>query len=284
MAILNNKRKLSRVLISPYTVLTSSLRAMPDFIIIGAAKCGTTSLYNYLIKHPNIKSAFQKEPNFFSKHFDKGIAFYKSQFPFCRKGFITGEASPSYFSYPPAPQRIAKLIPSVKLIVLLRNPTDRAYSLYHHKLKYLSNKDSYSFKEAITKEPERLDRKLEKIINCQNYYDSKDYYKVYKKYYHYAYLHSCIYIKSIKQWLNIFPREQLLVLKSEDLYNDPVNTYERAVEFLNLPRHILREYDTYNSGYYPKMDTATRSYLIEYFKPYNRMLSEYLELDLDWNR
>ena len=284
MAIFTNKRKLARAIISPYSLLTSSLRAMPDFIIIGAAKCGTTSLYNYLIKHPNIKSAFQKEPSFFNKHFDKGISFYKSQFPFYGQDFITGEASPGYFSYPPAPQRIAKLLPSVKLIVLLRNPTDRVYSLYHHKLKYLGDKDSYSFKEAISKEPERLDKELERIINCQNYFNSKNYYQLYKKYYHHAYLQSCVYIKFIKQWLNIFPREQLLVLKSEDLYNDPVNTYEQTLQFLNLPEHDLQGYKKHNSNYYPKMNTATRSYLIEYFQPYNKILSEYLKIDFDWDK
>lgn len=284
MAILTNKRKLARVLISPYMVLTSHLRAMPNFIIIGAAKCGTTSLYNYLIKHPNINPAFQKEPNFFSKHFNKGITFYKSQFPFRRKGFITGEASTSYFSYPPAPHRIAKIIPSTKLVVLLRNPIDRAYSLYYHNLKHLGNKDSYSFKEAINKEPERWDRELGEIVDCQSSCNLKNYYRLYKKHYHHAYLHRCIYIKFIRQWLNIFPREQLLVLKSEDLYEDPVYTYQKTLQFFNLPEHNLREYNKHNPNHYPEMDTATRNYLVGYFKPYNRLLSEYLKIDFDWDK
>lgn len=284
MAIITNKRQLARVLISPYIILTNLLRAMPNFIIIGASKCGTTSLYNYLIKHPNIKSAFQKEPNFFDIHFDKGITFYKSQFPLYRKGLITGEASPTYLFYPPTPQRIASLIPSVKLIVLLRNPIDRAYSLYHHNLKYLGNKDPYSFEKAIRQEPKRLDKKLEKILEDESSYDRKDYYILHKKYYHRAYLRSCIYINFIKQWLNVFSREQVLILKSEDLYNNPANTYEKTLQFLNLQRYNLQEYHNYHPNYYPEMDTATRNYLIDYFKPYNKLLGEYLKVDFDWNK
>lgn len=280
----SDKRKLVRALISPYTALTSSLRAMPEFIIIGAAKCGTTSLYNYLIEHPNVKSAFQKEPNFFNKHFDRGITFYKSQFPLRSPGFITGEASPDYLFYPPAPQRIAKLIPSVKLIVLLRNPVDTAYSLYYHRLKYLRNKDSSSFEEAIEQEPERLNKELEKTINDENSYNRKDYYQLYKKYYYRSYLSRCIYINFIKRWSRLFPKEQLLILKSEDLYHNSANTYEQVLSFLNLSRCNLRKYDNHHLNQYPKMNTATRNYLIDYFKPYNKMLYEYLGRDFKWNK
>ncbi|MGF1588757.1 MAG: sulfotransferase domain-containing protein [Pleurocapsa sp.] len=219
--LLTNKKELARVLISPYTLLTSSLRSMPDFIIIGAAKCGTSSLYKYLTQHPKIKSAFQKEPSFFNTYFDKGLTWYRSNFPIQRQNFITGEASPGYFYYPPAPQRIAKLIPAVKLIVLLRNPVDRACSLYYYNLKHLGDKDEFPFEEAIRKEPQRLNSEFKKIIDNENYYDQKDYYYLHKKYYHFAYLRTCIYQEHLNHWLQFFPKQQLLILKSEDLFEKP---------------------------------------------------------------
>ena len=284
MTILTSKRELARVLISPYTLLTSSLRSMPDFIIIGAAKCGTTSLYKYLIQHPNIKSAFQKEPSFFNTYFDKGLSWYRSNFPINRQDFITGEASPGYFYYPPAPQRIANLIPSVKLIVLLRNPVDRACSLYYHNLRYLGNKDTFSFEEAIKQEEERLDDELLKIIDNEENYDREDYYSLHKKYYHYAYLRRCIYIDYIKHWLRFFPKKQLLILKSEDLFEYPEKTYTQVLDFINLPHYNLKEYKKYHPNQYQQMNSSTRNYLIDYFKPHNKMLNEYLGTSFDWNK
>ena len=280
------KKEIARALMTPYTLLTSSFRSMPDFIIIGAAKCGTSSLYQYLIQHPNIKSAFQKEPSFFNKYFDKDLTWYRSNFPIHRQDFITGEASPGYISYPPAPQRIAKLIPSVKLILLLRNPVDRACSFYYHKLKFLGNKDPLSFEEAIKQEPIRLNlnSELRKIIDDEKCYNREDYYYLHKKYYHHTYLCNSIYIDYIKHWLRFFPKKQLLILKSEDLFEDPRATYARVLEFLNLPEWDLKKYKKYNPNQYQKMDSATRDYLIDYFKPHNKMLYEYLGTNFNWDR
>ena len=285
MTIFTSKREIVRVLISPYRLLTSSLRSMPNFIIIGAAKCGTTSLYKYLIQHPNIKFAFQKEPSFFNTYFDKGVSWYRSNFPINnRQSFITGEASPGYFHYPPAPQRIAKLIPSIKLIVLLRNPVDRACSLYYHNLKYLGNKDTCPFEQAIKKEAERLDDELQKIINNEKNYNMRSYYHLHKKYYHHAYLRRCIYIDYIKQWLRFFSKKQLLILKSEDLFEKPEKTYARVLDFMNLPKWNLKEYQKYNLNQYQQMNYSTRNYLIDYFKPHNKMLYEYLDMNFDWDK
>ncbi len=113
---------------------THSLRLMPDFIIIGAMRGGTTSLYSYLTEHPSIGSAYMKEIHFFDVFFNKGLYWYRSQFPSSvqkyyaehvqKRSFITGEASPYYLFHPHAPKRIAKTLPQVKLIVLLRNPVN----------------------------------------------------------------------------------------------------------------------------------------------------------------
>ena len=118
----------------------------PDFIIIGAQRSGTTSLYNYLIEHQNIKSTSQKEIHYFDNNYDKGLTWYSKKFPSIRKGIeITGEASPYYIFHPHAVNRISKDFPNVKLIVLLRNPIERAYSHYCMAIK--KGNDRYHLKK-----------------------------------------------------------------------------------------------------------------------------------------
>src|SRR5689334_8975756 len=127
-----------------YRNSTSQLRLLPDFIIIGAQKGGTTSLYNYLIEHPLIKSARRKEVHYFDRNFHKGVSWYKAFFPtslekyyaenILKKDFITGEGSPEYLFYPHCAEKAVRVLPQAKIIALLRNPVDRAYSQYRHNL------------------------------------------------------------------------------------------------------------------------------------------------------
>lgn len=102
----------------------------PDFMIIGSPRCGTTSLYKYITFHPQILAAANKEICFFSEHFNKGLAWYQAHFPppIDPGHFLTGEATPTYFTHPLAAERLHECLPKVKLIVILRNPGDRAFS------------------------------------------------------------------------------------------------------------------------------------------------------------
>ena len=130
-----------------FRLITSPLRSLPDFVIIGAMKSGTTSLYDFLIKHPAIAPAAKKEVMYFSTwyKYKLGKLWYRSNFPtnLSRSAFykkttqrlLSGEASPPYLFYPMVPGRMKGVLPDVKLIVILRNPVDRAYSHYHHMLR-----------------------------------------------------------------------------------------------------------------------------------------------------
>ena len=117
---------------------------LPDFIIIGCQRGGTTSLYNYITSHPDVEPASQKELHFFDYNFDKGLDWYKDQFP---DNKITGETSPYYIIHPHAPRRIAQAKPDVKILILLRNPGDRAYS--HYNLEVKIGHEKLSFEDAI---------------------------------------------------------------------------------------------------------------------------------------
>ncbi|MCU0543995.1 MAG: tetratricopeptide repeat protein [Oscillatoriaceae cyanobacterium Prado104] len=238
----------------------------PDFIIIGSQRCGTTSLYSYLAKHPQILTPIKKEMDFFSWHFDRGIGWYLAHFPQLPEGeqFLTGEASPSYFDCREAPQRLRKKFPQVKLIVLLRNPVDRAISHYYRLVDL--NWESRSFDRAIGDEIERLNQNPENIIGEEPG----------------NYIARGIYVEFIENWMGFFHPEQLLVLKSEDFYANPGQTVKEVLEFLELPDYQLPEYQNANPGFYRPVSQSMRNLLRDYFQPYNQQLEEYLRKKFDW--
>lgn len=265
-----------------FRLLTSPVRMMPHFIIIGAHRGGTTSLYLYLQQHPLIIPSTTKEVHFFDINFAKGLSWYRTHFPsLVHKYYIkqtrgeeivTGEASPYYMCHPLAPKRILDEIPQVKLIAILRNPIDRAYSHYQHSIKRKT--ETLSFEEAIEKEEERTQGEVDKILKDENY----------NSFHHraHSYLARGIYVDQLKVWSSLFPKEQILIIKSEDLYTDPSPTFKRVLNFLDLPAWEPKEYKEYNAGYYSKIELSTREKLINYFEPYNQRLYKYLGTDFGW--
>lgn len=138
----------------------------PHFLIIGAARSGTTSLYSYLVEHPRVVAAAKKELHFFDLRFPNGPAWYRDQFPSLSPDTITGEASPYYLFHSHVPKRVFKLLPHVKLIVLLRNPVDRAYSHYYHAVKH--GIETLPFERAIEQEDERLRGEVARMLEEEN--------------------------------------------------------------------------------------------------------------------
>ena len=113
-------------------MVTNRWRALPDFLIIGAQKAGTGFLHHYLTEHPAILSAAQKEIHYFTIHYGRGPGWYRAQFPLERlvhpAGHMTGEASPNYIYHPRAAERANDLVPSARIIAILRDPVSRATS------------------------------------------------------------------------------------------------------------------------------------------------------------
>lgn len=273
--------------ISIYRTATAPLRLLPDFIIIGAARAGTTSLYNYLIEHPNIAPASRKEVHFFDYNFQKGMAWYRGQFPYSvqkyytenirKRDFITGEASPYYMFHPNAAQRLAQFVPQAKLIVLLRNPVERAFSHYCWEVGW--GEEKLSFEDAVASEEERIKMEAERLASryCFNHQ-------------HFSYLARGLYADQLETWFTLFPREQFLILKSEDMYAEPAAIFKQTLAFLNVPfsesKVFKKEYKQYNQPKYSppnKMDPVLRQRLIEYFKPHNQRLYQLLGRDFGWD-
>jgi len=263
--------------------------AMPDFIIIGTQRGGTTSLYHYLLAHPQIAAATKKEVHFFDKKFHRGIAWYRARFPSLiqwdmaetrqSQRFITGEATPYYLFHPHAPARAALVVPKAKLIVLLRNPVDRAYSHYYHKVE--RGREPLSFEDALAQEETRTRDEGQRLAADPHYYSYN--------YQQYTYLARGIYVDQLQLWMNSFPQEQFFILKSEDFYATPDRKLKEIFLFLGLPDVACvqqQEYKQLNSSTYSqaKMEPEMRKRLLTYFEPYNERLSTLLGRDFGWHR
>jgi hypothetical protein len=256
---------------------TTPLRVLPDFLVIGVMKGGTTSFFNYLAKHPQINPPFRKEIKFFDIHYPEGLGWYRAHFPTrfkMKPGMVTGEATPYYIFHPTAAKRISNVLPNVKLIALLRNPVDRAYSHYNHMVRV--GREPLSFDKAIEKEAERLNGEEEKIIADPRYSTFN--------HLHYSYLARGRYIEQLQKWFAIFPRGQMLILASEEIYTSPAIAYRKAIEFLGLSAWEPNDFKVYKQGVYEEMPVSTRNHLIEYYRPYNQKLYDYLNRKFDWDR
>lgn len=265
-----------------FGIATARLRILPDFIIIGAQRSGTTSLFKYLAAHPDLYPAAFKEVHFFDRFFDRGVGWYRSFFPLIvqrryitrgqKRAFITGEATPYYLFYPRAAERAAALLPHVKLIAILRNPINRAYSQYYHEVQ--RGLEAAPFETALQRERELLDAEQSALQSNPTYYSTM--------HQNHAYLARGRYVEQLQVWQQYFPREQMMVLQSEAFYSDPAATVAKVVDFLGLPPFRLGEFRKYNEMQYAAMPAALRAALQDYFQPYNRQLYAFLGVEWTW--
>jgi hypothetical protein len=250
---------------------------MPDFVIIGAQKCGTTFLYHLLGQHPYVALGAKKEVHYFDHHFsNKGSGWYRSHFPSPMwKGgrrSITGESTPYYLFHPHAAWRMARVVPGARLIVLLRNPVDRAYSHYHQEAR--RGYELLTFEEAIEAEEARLRGERDRMLADGHYASFNHQY--------FSYLTRGLYVDQLTEWSRFYDDEQMLVLKSEDLFAQPSDALGSVLDFLGLPGYEPADLDPCLEGHYPPMDPATRRRLEDFFEPHNQRLYEYLGVDFGW--
>lgn len=244
----------------------------PHFLILGAMKCGTSSLYGMLCRHPGFQPAFEKEVHFFDIAYHHGWQWYEGHFPAPGPGRITGEASPYYLFHPHCPRRVHECLPPVKLIVLLRNPVDRAYSHYQHMVR--DGHETLSFEDALAAEPDRIQAEYDRLVRDERYESPT--------HRHYSYLSRGFYADQLAAWLRHFPREQLLVENAEDLFARPSEVYSRVLRFLGLEEQRTEMEPLNTGGDYSGMGPETRAVLTEFFRPHNQRLKELLGVDYGW--
>jgi hypothetical protein len=220
-----------------------------------------------------VEKGFVEEVHYFDLNYHRGLPWYRAHFP--RKGKdapIAGDDSPYYLFHPLVPGRVAKDLPSAKLIVLLRNPVDRAYSHYNHE--HRRGRETLSFEDAMAKEEERLEGEVERMEADRSY--------VSYAHQRFSYLTRGRYADQLERWFDLMPRERFLVMQSEDMFRDPRSAFDRTLEFLGLPAMELEGFDVFNPGGYSSMDGHTRERLEDHYRPHNERLFRLLGNEFDW--
>jgi hypothetical protein len=271
-------------------ILRESPHRGPDFIIIGTKKGGTTSLSQYLAKHPLIIAPKKKEAAYFTWGRKQGLKRYLQNFPLKESDpdCLSFEATPSYLYLKKAPRGILRVFPQIKLIAILRDPVKRAYSdwTYHHNSTFIQERsrlrDSRTFNQAVEEELKR-GRRISWI---------------------YRYIDKGIYVKQLAHWYNYVPRQRLLILDSEELKHAPRVALTRVTDFLGLPPYYeeyekgaeridrllevpdedpAKTFKAFNVNHYEApMDPGTEQFLRAFYAPFDKQLVRLTGQSFSW--
>ena len=262
---------------------SAHLRVLPDFLIIGTMKGGTTSLYDYLCRHNKVEVAFRKEVHYFDGNYTRGAPWYRSNFPTRRQlqrlgqGAVTGEATPYYLYHQAAAERIAGLVPRALLIAVLRDPADRAISHYFHSVR--TGMDTRPIRQAFAEENAYVQAE-EKHVLRDDY--TSDQHRMW------SYVARGHYAQQLEEYFKRFSRQQMLILQSEEFFADPQIAVREVTEFLGIDPVTLSDVEVLNAGTYLESDSSeveqVREELRRYFEPHNQRLSELLNRDFTWSK
>lgn len=253
---------------------TAAWRVLPDYLIIGAQRCGTTSLQDLISSHPDVRPPFlRKGIHYFDTDFRRGEAWYRSQFPYRRGGRrLTGEASPYYLFHPLVPGRIAEMIPKVKVIALVRDPVERAISHYKHEVR--RGFEHLDMAAAFEREDERLAGEEDKMI-ADPAYLSPDHQ-------HFSYQARGMYADQLARYEALLPGENISVIESESFWRDPTPVLEQTYQFLGLDRWTPPVVPHLNATRPREVPEGVVVRLRERFASANRRLLESRGIGSDW--
>jgi hypothetical protein len=259
------------------------VRLRPTFLLIGAQKAGTTSLHRYLSDHPAVLTASVKEVRYFNRFYARGDEWYRAHFPLALRARAIvrttgvaaqiGEASAVYLFDPRVPARAHAFDAGLRLISVLRDPVERAYSHYQMEIRW--GRETLPFDEAIAREEEELPALLARAV--AHPLDTSD------GGFPRSYLARGRYAEQLERWLAFFPRQQLLILTSDELLADPARVVRSVERFLDLPEHVRETYPLEGVRAYPPLAPDLRDRLARLFEPENRRLEQLLGREVPWS-
>lgn len=265
-----------------YRYLTANRRPLPRFVIAGAQKAGTTSLYGYLAGHPQCLRPLAKEVNFFDQNYARGQRWYRMHFPIARTdelgrslpaGASCIEASPHYMFEPEVAARARILLPDLKAIFLLRNPVARAYSHYHHEVR--RGRETRTFEESIALEIQQQSGAGRASSTATKQHGGSMPRR--------TYLARGVYVDQLRNWRAHFPAEQTLAIEAERMFTHPREVFDEVLAFLELDPWTPTEFGNLNPGrYHAPISPVARDRATRYFAPHNERLFHFLEKRFEW--
>jgi len=260
-----------------------SISQCPNFIIIGVQKSGTSTVFNQLSLHSALRGSTPKELHFFDREEmnKQNLKNYKDHF---RQSIFTSrkllfEATPSYFYYPNVPKRISGISPSAKFILLLRDPTERAFSawsmyqqLYKNSSKASNAVQNYfnkmkefpSFKEVIYNEITAFRSGLKQDLEP-------------------SIVRRGLYKLQLDHWLQYFPLEQFLILGFRDLQENPQLLFDKIYRFLNVYSEKISILEIKNKTTYESViSLEEKDFLNQFYAPFNQELFDFLGDEINW--
>jgi hypothetical protein len=263
--------------------LSPSIRLEPGFMLIGAHRCGSTSLFKALAEHPQIsRPPVNKGTDYYTLNYWRGRDWFRGHFAVAASARVRArklgkpvafEACTYYMFHPLALERIRTDYPDMKFIVSLRDPVERAFSAYKHELARGFEWET-SFERALELEEERLVGELDRI-RADPTYESFSHR-------HHAYVGRGQYAEQLDRAFSIYPREQFLVLDSDSFFATPAQEYARILDFLGLETFEPKHFDQHNARPSSPMAAATRARLVSHFSPWDAALHRTLGRSTGW--
>jgi hypothetical protein len=263
--------------------LTRRARMLPGFLIVGAQRGGTTSMYRTLAQHPAIlKAVLHKGVHYFDTGYDHSLGWYQGHFPLRARAArarratgdvpLTFESSPYYMFHPLAAERISHDLPEVKLLVLVRDPVERAYSAHAHEL--ARGYETEPFERALELEDQRLAGEAERIVSQPGYLSHS--------HQHHAYLTRGLYADQLERLGHFVGRDRVHVVDSGRFFTDPEPVYDGVLEFLGLRRHGYPVFERHNARPRSPMPETLRATLNEHFVAADERLTGWLGQPPSW--
>jgi sulfotransferase family protein len=256
--------------------LSAGMRMLPDFLLVGTQRGGTTSLFRALAPHPGVAPPnLHKGVHYFDVNYARGLDWYRGHFPLRRGSRLAFESAGYYMHHPLAPERIAADLPGVKLIALLRDPVERAYSAHKHELARGFETEA-SFERAVELEPERLAGEVERIRNEPGYLSHS--------HRHHSYLDRGHYADQLEVLFKVFGRERVHVAFAEDFFTTPERCYDGVLGFLGLEHWRPAAFERHNARPGLPLSPGLQTRLSEHFAPYDERLAALLGEVPPWRR
>jgi len=271
----------ARRLMLQWGMLTAPARMLPDLIIVGAQRSGTTTLFRMLSEHPQvIRPTVSKGTAYFDLNHQRGLRWYRAHFPLKLvagarnpgKRSLTFESCGYYMFHPLAADRIAQALPDAQVVVLLRDPVDRAYSAHRHEFR--RGFETLGFDEALQHEEARLDGEEQRLREHPLAYSFE--------HQHHGYLARSRYVGQVRRLFETFGRDRVLVMDAEALFSDPEGEFTRLCEWLRIDPPAEVGHEQWNAAPRDPLPPERRAELTDYFAPYDEELATLLGRPLTW--